>query len=200
MASPASPSLHRLVEALRRLPGVGPKSAQRLAFHLLTRDRSGAQTLAQALSDALTRLSPCPQCRMYCEGDCQYCSPQRLASGLLCVVETPADLLAIDRSGAFDGRYFVLMGRLSPLDGVGPEQLGFDELEAQLRSGSVRELILALNPSVEAEATAYALSELARALGVPVSRLARGVPMGGELDYVDGGTLALALTRRQPVG
>jgi recombination protein RecR len=140
--TPHAPKLARLIEALRRLPGVGPKSAQRMAFHLLSRDRDGAAHLATALNEALSGLSRCPSCRMVCEGDCDYCSPRRRASGQLCVVETPADLIALDRSTAYSGRYFVLMGRLSPLDGIGPEALGLDSLEAQLRSGDVQELIL----------------------------------------------------------
>lgn len=197
--SPYSPRLSRLIEALRRLPGVGPKSAQRMAFHLLDRDREGADHLARALTDALQGVGRCARCRMFCEGeDCQYCSPQRTATGQLCVVETPADLVAIDRHADYRGRYFVLMGRLSPLDGIGPEQLGLDRLAAQLADG-VRELIIALNPSVEAEATAYHLADMARRAGVSVSRLAHGIPMGGELEYVDGSTLAHALSRRQPL-
>lgn len=194
-----SPRLGRLVEALRRLPGIGPKSAQRMAFHLLTRDRTGATTLAAALTDALEGVTRCPQCRMLCEGDCGFCSPGRGDTGQLCVVESPADLMALDASGGYGGRYFVLMGRLSPLDGIGPDALGLDLLATQLASGTVRELILALNPSVESEATAYYLSEMARNAGIRVTRLAQGVPMGGELEFVDSSTLAHALSRRQPL-
>jgi recombination protein RecR len=137
---------------------------------------------------------------MVCEGDCDYCSPRRRASGQLCVVETPADLIALDRSTAYSGRYFVLMGRLSPLDGIGPEALGLDSLEAQLRSGEVQELILALNPSVEGQATAHYLADMGRRAGVRISGIAHGVPMGGELEFVDGGTLAHAFKQRQPLG
>jgi recombination protein RecR len=197
--TPHAPRLARLIEALRRLPGVGPKSAQRMAFHLLSRDRDGAAHLAGALSEALSGLSRCPSCRMYCEGDCDYCSPRRRASGQLCVVESPADLIALDRSAAYAGRYFVLMGRLSPLDGIGPEELGLDALDALLRSGDIRELILALNPSVEGQATAHYLAEMGRRAGVAISGIAHGVPMGGELEFVDGGTLAHAFKQRQPL-
>lgn len=194
-----SPRVGRLIESLRRLPGVGPKSAQRMAFHLLDRDREGASQLARAMVDALDGVGRCARCRMFCEEEaCAYCSPQREASGQLCVVETPADLVAIDRHTGYGGRYFVLMGRLSPLDGIGPEQLGLDLLEQQLADG-ISEMILALNPSVEGEATAYYLADLAARAGVPVSRIAHGIPMGGELEYVDGGTLSHALSRRQPL-
>lgn len=196
-----SPRLSRLIDALRRLPGVGPKSAQRMAFHLLDRDREGAQRLALALQDALSGIGRCAHCRMFCESDqgCRYCSDARTGTGQLCVVETPADLMAIEAGTPYRGRYFVLMGRLSPLDGIGPAELGLDRLQGQLAEGWVQELIIATNPTVEGEATAYYLAELARAGGVRVSRIAHGVPVGGELEYVDGGTLAHALSGRQPV-
>lgn len=195
-----SPRLSRLIEALRKLPGVGPKSAQRMAFHLLDRDRAGADKLAQALGEALTGITRCPTCRMFCEDQsCRYCTPARTSTGQLCVVETPADLMAIEASTAYRGRYFVLMGRLSPLDGIGPEQLGLSQLQALLEDGQLQEMIVATNPTVEGEATAYFLAEMAKAAGVKVSRIAHGVPMGGELEYVDGGTLAHALSGRTPV-
>lgn len=195
-----SPRLHRLIEALRRLPGVGPKSAQRMAFHLLDRDRDGAVYLATTLAEALSGIDRCPSCRMFREDEaCRYCSDTRSAAGQLCVVEGPADLLAIENAAGYRGRYFVLMGRLSPLDGLGPKELGLDVLGEQLAGGAVQELIIAINPSVDGEATAYYLAELARAHGVRVTRIAHGVPMGGELEYVDGGTLARALSGRQPV-
>lgn len=195
-----SPRLHRLIEALRRLPGVGPKSAQRMAFHLLDRDRDGAVYLATTLAEALSGIDRCPSCRMFREDEaCRYCSDTRAAAGQLCVVEGPADLLAIENAAGYRGRYFVLMGRLSPLDGLGPKELGLDVLGEQLASGQVQELIIAINPSVDGEATAYYLAEMARAQGVRVTRIAHGVPMGGELEYVDGGTLARALSGRQPV-
>lgn len=195
-----SPRLARLIDALRRLPGVGPKSAQRMAFHLLDRDRTGAEHLAKTLNEALSGIGRCASCRMFCEDDaCRYCSDARKATGQVCVVEGPADLMAIDTGTAYRGRYFVLMGRLSPIDGIGPAELGLDTLARQLESGDVRELIIATNPTVEGEATAYYIAEMARARQVPVTRIAHGVPMGGELEYVDGGTLAHALSGRQPV-
>ncbi len=169
-----SPHLARLIDALHTLPGVGPKTAQRMAFHLLQEGRPGARALAEALA------------------------PQRDAA-LLCAVESPADVVAIESSGSYRGRYFVLMGHLSPLDGIGPEQLGVRELEAILAQGGVRELILATNSTVEGEATAHFLGELAARRGIRASRIAHGVPVGGELEYVDGGTLAHALAGRQSV-
>lgn len=195
-----SPRLSRLIESLRKLPGVGPKSAQRMAFHLLDRDRAAADKLAAALTDALTGIARCKTCRMFCEDQaCRYCTPARVAGGQLCVVETPADLMAIEGSTDYRGRYFVLMGRLSPLDGIGPAELGLAELQDLLDQGDVQEMILATNPTVEGEATAYYLAEMAKSAQVKVSRIAHGVPMGGELEYVDGGTLSHALSGRTPV-
>lgn len=192
--------LGRMIDTLRRLPGVGPKSAQRMAFHLLTRDREAAEALRTALGEALSGIDRCPTCRMFCEeGRCAYCSEARKASGQVCVVEGPADLVAIESNTSYRGRYFVLMGRLSPIDGVGPSQLGLDQLSSQLAQGDIRELIIATNPTVEGEATAYYLAELARGAGVGVTRIAHGVPMGGELEFVDGGTLNHALSGRRPV-
>ena len=200
MSGTYSPLLSRLIEALRRLPGVGPKSAQRMAFHLLDRDRPGAEHLADALGAALAGIGRCASCRMFCEGEkCSYCNESRRATGQLCIVESPADLMALESSTPYRGRYFVLMGRLSPLDGVGPEELGLPLLTQQLGTGEVKEVILATNPTVEGEATAYYLAELARAAGIKVTRIAHGVPMGGELEYVDGGTLSHALNGRQAV-
>ena len=195
-----SPRLSRLIEALRKLPGVGPKSAQRMAFHLLDRDRGAAGKLAVALGDALSGISRCKTCRMFCEDEaCRYCTPARITGGQLCVVETPADLMALEAGTAYRGRYFVLMGRLSPLDGIGPEELGLSLLQSVLEGGDVREMIIATNPTVEGEATAYYLAEMAKGASVKVSRIAHGVPMGGELEYVDGGTLTHALSGRTPV-
>ena len=195
-----SPRLTRLIDALRRLPGVGPKSAQRMAFHLLERDRQGADVLREALGEAVAGVARCPTCRMFCEdGQCRYCNESRAATGQVCVVESPADLVAIESSTPYRGRYFVLMGRLSPIDGVGPAELGLPLLGGQLEGGAVKELIIATNPTVEGEATAYYLAEMARAAGVKVTRIAHGVPMGGELEYVDGGTLAHAFSGRTPV-
>ncbi|HEX4388544.1 MAG TPA: recombination mediator RecR [Steroidobacteraceae bacterium] len=193
-----SPHLARLIEALRTLPGVGPKSAQRMAFHLLQEGRPGARALEEALGAALAAVRRCQRCRMLTEDSvCAICAATQRDGALLCAVESPADVVAIESSGSYRGRYFVLMGHLSPLDGIGPEQLGVRELEAILTEGTVRELILATNSTVEGEATAHFLSELAARRGVRASRIAHGVPVGGELEYVDGGTLAHALAGRQ---
>ena len=192
-----SPSLAALIEALRGLPGVGPKSAQRMAFHLLQEGRSGAQLLEQSLQRALERVGRCRQCRMLTEGElCSLCANPQRDGALLCVVESAADVVAIEQSGGYRGRYFVLMGHLSPLDGIGPEQLGADDFTQLLAAGQVREVILATNPTVEGEATAHFLSQLVRQHGLQASRIAHGVPVGGELEYVDGGTLAHALAGR----
>jgi recombination protein RecR len=195
-----SPRLAQLIEALRSLPGVGPKTAQRMAFHLLQDARPAARTLAHALDGALASVQRCRRCRMLTEEElCSICAAPQREAALLCAVESPADVVAIEQSGSYRGRYFVLMGHLSPLDGVGPEQLGIRELEAILEEGCVRELILATNPTVEGEATAHFLAELATRRGLRASRIAHGVPIGGELEYVDGGTLAHALAGRQTV-
>ncbi len=192
------PSLNRLIEALRCLPGVGPKSAQRMAFHLLERDRDGAREIAASLGGAVERLGHCKRCRMFAEGEaCPVCSNAGRDRALLCVVESPADVVAIEQSGSFRGCYFVLMGHLSPLDGVGPSQIGIDAFERLLGEGEVREVILATNPTVEGEATAHFLGEVVARRGIRASRIAHGVPVGGELEYVDGGTLAHALAGRQ---
>jgi recombination protein RecR len=196
-----SPKLAQLIDALRSLPGVGPKTAQRMAFHLLQEGRAGARVLAGALSEALESVVRCHRCRMLTEGElCSICASTQRDESLLCVVESPADVVAIEQSGSYRGFYFVLMGHLSPLDGIGPEQLGVRELEGLLQEGQVQELILATNPTVEGEATAHFLSELAVRRGIRASRIAHGVPMGGELEYVDGGTLAHALAGRQLFG
>ncbi len=193
-----TPALARLIDALRVLPGVGPKSAQRMAFHLLQDGRDGARALTVSLDAALEKVGRCRRCRMLTESElCFICStPQRDAS-LMCVVESPADVVAIEQSGGYRGRYFVLMGHLSPLDGIGPEQLGIREFEASLEEGEIAEVILATNPTVEGEATAHFLSELVRQRGLKATRIAHGVPIGGELEYIDGGTLAHALAGRQ---
>ena len=193
-----SPKLAQLIDALRALPGVGPKTAQRMAFQLLQEGRAGARSLASALTDALECVGRCRRCRMLTEGElCAICSASQRDESLLCVVESPADVVAVELSGGYRGRYFVLMGHLSPLDGIGPEQLGVRELEGLLAEGHVREMILATNPTVEGEATAHFLSDLASRRGVQASRIAHSVPVGGELEYVDGGTLAHALAGRQ---
>ncbi|HXQ64340.1 MAG TPA: recombination mediator RecR [Steroidobacteraceae bacterium] len=193
-----SPALAHLMAAFRRLPGVGPKTAQRMAFHLLERDRDGALDLSNALATAVSTIGNCRRCRMLSDGElCPICANPQRDGGLLCVVESPADVVAVEQSGGFRGRYFVLMGHLSPLDGVGPAELGIAALEAILEEGGVRELILATNPTVEGDATAHFIGELAARRGVKASRIAHGVPVGGELEYVDGGTLAHALAGRQ---
>lgn len=196
-----SPAVARLIDALRTLPGVGPKTAQRMAFHLLQDGREGARRLAEGLENALANVTRCRQCRMFTESElCAICAaPQRDAS-LLCVVESPADVVAVEQSGGYRGRYFVLMGHLSPLDGIGPEQLGIGRLESLLEGGAVQEVILATNPTVEGEATAHFLSELVGARGLRATRIAHGVPIGGELEYIDGGTLAHALAGRHTLG
>ncbi|MGE0582410.1 MAG: recombination mediator RecR [Steroidobacteraceae bacterium] len=196
-----SPALAGLIDALRTLPGVGPKSAQRMAFHLLQEGRVGAGALAGALTAALAAVRRCSRCRMLTEAQlCSICENPRRDAALLCVVESPADVVAIESSGSFRGRYFVLMGHLSPLDGIGPEQIGAREFEALLGEEGLREVILATNPTVEGEATAHFLSEVARRQGIAATRIAHGVPIGGELEYVDGGTLAHALAGRQSIG
>ncbi len=193
-----SPGLNRLIDALRVLPGVGPKSAQRMAFHLLERNRDGGRLLAQALEDAVANVVHCRRCRMLTDGElCDICAAPRRDQGSLCIVESPADVVAVEQSGGYGGRYFVLMGHLSPLDGIGPEQLGIGRLEELLEEGNVREVILATNPTVEGEATAHFIGELVTRRGIRATRIAHGVPVGGELEYVDGGTLAHALAGRQ---
>ncbi|WIO73043.1 recombination mediator RecR [Porticoccaceae bacterium LTM1] len=192
------PLLNELIASLRCLPGVGPKSAQRMALHLLERDRPGAEKLSRAIGVALEGVGHCKQCRTLAEAElCEVCSNPRRDPAQVCVLETPADLFAIEQAGTYRGRYFVLMGHLSPIDGIGPEELGINQLVEQLGSGEVEELILATNLTVEGEATAHYISERAKEIGVPVSRIAHGVPLGGELEYVDGGTLAHAFASRK---
>ncbi len=193
-----SPLLLQLIEALRCLPGVGPKSAQRMAFHLLERDRKGAAILSTALQQAVENIGHCTKCRTLSETEvCGYCSDSRRNDELLCIVETPADVLAINQAADYNGKYFVLMGHLSPLDGIGPAELGMDLLEERLRQGNIKELILATNPTVEGETTAHYISEMATEYKVQSTRLAHGIPLGGELEYIDGGTLAHAFSGRQ---
>jgi recombination protein RecR len=193
-------TLEELIEALRCLPGVGPKSAQRMAFHLLQRDQSGAQRLQRAIEQALARVRHCERCNNFTEQPvCELCSSSRRDQGSLCVVETPADLLMMEQAQVYDGMYFVLMGRLSPLDGVGPKDIHLDRLVKRALDGIVRETILATNFTVEGEATAHYVGELLSARGMKVSRIARGLPVGGELEHVDSGTLAQAMIERRPV-
>ncbi|MGE0496353.1 MAG: recombination mediator RecR [Ramlibacter sp.] len=193
-----SNSLEALVQALRRLPGVGVKSASRMAFHMLQHDRDGAQLLSQALHQAALTVRHCDQCHTFTEADiCSTClNPQRDRSKL-CVVETPADQSAVERTSAFKGLYFVLMGKLSPLDGIGPRDIGLQKLFARALDGTVQEVILATNFTAEGEATAHVISEALKARGLQVTRLARGVPAGSELEYVDLGTIAHALVDRR---
>ncbi|SDJ67868.1 recombination mediator RecR [Microbulbifer yueqingensis] len=192
-----SPLIEDLIRALRCLPGVGPKSAQRMAMYLLERDRDAAGLLARTLEMAVEKVGRCSQCRTLTEQDlCALCGSSRRDDSALCVVETPADVLAIEQAGNYHGRYFVLHGHLSPIDGVGPADLGIDLLEQRLAGEPVKELIIATNPTVEGEATAQFIAERARERGIAVSRIAHGVPIGGELEYIDGGTLAHAFNSR----
>ena len=194
----AEPALEGLIEALRRLPGVGPRSAQRMAWHLLQHDRAGAARIADALTAALSKMSHCTRCHTFTESDvCATCSDPRRDPTLLAVVETPADQAALERSGGYKGLYFVLMGRFSPLDGVGAADLGAGRLLDRAGDGVVREVILATGFSAEGELTAQALMAALKARGLKVTRLARGVPAGSELEYVDLGTIAYALVDRR---
>jgi recombination protein RecR len=196
--NPQGPALGALVEALRKLPGVGPKSAQRMAFHLLQHDRDGGLQLARALEQAMQAVCHCRRCHTFTEQDlCAICADPGRDVRQLCVVETPADQAALERSGSFHGLYYVLMGRLSPLDGIGPDELGADGLLARVQDSPVEEVILATSFTAEGEATAQVLAEGLRSRGLRVTRLARGVPAGSELEYVDLSTIAHALVDRR---
>ncbi|HRN63036.1 MAG TPA: recombination mediator RecR [Luteimonas sp.] len=189
--------LEQLIEAFRILPGVGQKTAQRMAYHVLEREREGGRRLAGALSEAVERIGHCARCRDFSETEvCATCASASRDAHQLCAVESPADRLAIEQATGYRGLYFVLQGRLSPLDGIGPREIGLDRLDERLREGEVQELIIATNPTVEGEATAHYLAQLARQHGVKPSRLAHGVPLGGELEYVDRGTLSHAFGSR----
>jgi len=194
-----SPLVQELIDSLKCLPSVGAKSAQRMAFHLLERNRIGGSKLAKSLATAMENIGHCQQCRNFTEEAlCDICqSPKREIAQQLCIVEGPADVIAIEQTGEFQGRYFVLMGHLSPIDGIGPDDLGLDILEKQLASSQFSEVILATNPTVEGEATAHFIAELAKQYNVNISRIAHGVPVGGELEYVDGNTLSHALSGRK---
>lgn len=195
-----SPLLIRLIDGLRCMPGVGQKSAQRIAFHLLERDRDGAQVLSKALAEAVDGIGHCSRCRMFTESKlCTICSAPGRDNTQLCVVESPADVMALEDATGFRGLYFVLMGHLSPLDGIGPEELGLNQLEDWLGSGELKEVIIATNPTVEGDATAHYLADLAARFSIAASRIAHGVPLGGELEYVDGGTLSHAFYGRRAV-
>jgi len=197
---PTARGLERLVQALRVLPGVGPRSAQRMAFHLLQHERAGADELAHALAEALASVRRCEKCNNFSEEEtCALCRSPRRDRALLCVVETPADLAMVEQTLSYSGMYFVLMGRLSPLDGVGPRDIGLDRLLARAADGEVQEVILATNFTNEGEATAHYIAEMLRARGVKASRIARGVPLGGELEYVDAGTISQALLDRRGI-
>lgn len=195
---PSAKGLERLVEALRVLPGVGPRSAQRMAYHLLQRDRAGADQLSQALAAALAGVRHCAKCNNFTEDEvCALCRSSRRDATQLCVVETPSDLSVVEQSMSYSGMYFVLMGRLSPLDGVGPRDIGLDRLLARATDGEVQEVILATNFTNEGEATAHYIAEMLRSRSTRVSRIARGVPLGGELEYVDVGTISQAMLDRR---
>jgi recombination protein RecR len=195
---PSAQGLDRLIEALRVLPGVGPRSAQRMAYYLLQHDRPGAELLSQALAGALRAVRHCAKCNNFTEDEvCSLCRSPRRDPALLCVLETPADLAMVEQTLSYSGMYFVLMGRLSPLDGIGPREIGLERLLARATDGVVREVILATNFTNEGEATAHYIAEMLRSRGVRVSRIARGVPHGGELEYVDLGTISQALADRR---
>ncbi len=192
-----SPAIESLIDALRCLPGVGPKSAQRMTLHLLERNREGAASIADALLNALERVGRCQQCRNFTELKvCELCGDPRRDASLLCVVETPGDVLAIEQTASYRGLYFVLMGHLSPIDGIGPEDIGLDQLGDRFTEDTVTEVILATNPTVEGEATAWYVAQQAKRAGVTVTRIAHGVPLGSELEYTDASTLAHALSGR----
>lgn len=194
----SSPSLDALIEALQCLPGVGQKSAQRMALYLLDRDQAGGRNIALSLTRALDTVSHCRLCRNFADSDvCQICSNSSRDTSLICIVETPADVIALESSGAYRGLYFVLLGRLSPLDGFGPEQLGLEVLEARLADKTLKEVILATSATIEGDITAQFIADIADKYSIETSRLARGIPLGGELEYVDSGTLSRALSGRQ---
>ena len=195
-----SPAIEALKEALKALPGVGPKNAQRMAFHLLERNREGAHKIADALNFALDKVTSCLRCNTFCESEyCEICSSQKRDKSLLCVVETPADLQAIEQVGAYQGLYFVLMGRLSPLEGIGPDKLGFKRLNDLVANNEINEVVIATNITAEGETTADYTQQLLAPYGVKITRLARGVPVGGELEYMDQRTLAAAFKERRDV-
>jgi recombination protein RecR len=195
-----SPLIAELIEAFRVLPGVGPKTAQRMAFNVLEQNREGGAQLAKALKSAIDKVQHCTSCRTFTEEEvCAICASASRGGEELCIVESPSDLMAIEHSGVFRGKYFVLMGHLSPIDGIGPQELGLELLEKRLSSEGVTELIIATNPTVEGEATAHYIQQMAKRHGVNVSRLAQGIPLGGELEYIDSGTLSQAFIARKPV-
>lgn len=194
-----SPGIEKLISALRCLPGVGAKSAQRMAFHLLARNRNGGAHLAKTLAQAMEQIGHCTCCRTFCETAlCQLCASQRRNRALLCIVGSPADMIAMEQTG-YQGLYFVLLGHLSPIDGIGPSELGIEKLRIRLQTETIEEIILATNTTVEGEATAHYIAQLAKKYHIPCSRIAHGVPLGGELEYIDGGTLSRALASREVI-
>ncbi|MDR3492868.1 MAG: recombination mediator RecR [Gammaproteobacteria bacterium] len=196
----SSPLLEQLIDALRYLPGVGPKTAQRMAFQLLERGRDNGKRLAHTLIQAMEHIGHCKNCRTFSESErCKLCASPNRDPNLLCIVESPVDMVAVEQMGSFRGLYFVLMGHLSPLDGVGPEDIGINELTILLKNGTIKEVILATNPTIEGEATAHYISELVKHYSIKATRIAHGVPLGGELEYIDSGTLAHAFAGRETV-
>ncbi len=196
----SSPTLDQLIEALCCLPGVGRKSAQRMALYLIDKNRDGAKQIADSMQTALQKVGHCELCRNFSDTPhCQICDNPKRDPSTLCVVETPSDVLAIEASGSFEGKYFVLLGKLSPIDGIGPDQLGMDVLRKRLQQENIREIILATNPTIEGEITAQFIADLAAEYAIPTSRIAHGVPVGGELEYVDSGTLSRAFSGRQTI-
>lgn len=194
------PALEQLIDSLRAIPGVGPKSALRMAYYLLQRDRNGAAKLSQSLAHALQALGHCELCNNFSESPiCQLCESDNREQTQLCVIEMPTDLMMMEQTHSYNGMYFVLMGRLSPLDGVGPKEINLDKLIKRAQNGLVKEVILATNYTVEGEATAHYISELLKVRNIAVSRIARGLPMGGEIEYVDSGTLSMALLGRKQI-
>lgn len=193
-----SPLLERLIEALRCLPGVGPKTAQRMALQLLTRDRENGKRLATTLNEAIEKISHCQACRIFSETEfCEICASTYRDATILCIVENPIDVTVIEQTASFRGKYFVLLGHLSPLDGIGPDEIGIGKLKSHLERGEIKEVILATNPTVEGEATAHYISELAKQHTIKVTRIAHGVPIGSELEYIDSSTLTHALMGRE---
>jgi recombination protein RecR len=196
-----SPLINQLISALKHLPGVGNKSAQRMAFHILQRNKEGGRQLAQILTTAIAEVANCRDCRTLSELEiCSICNNPARDASLLCVVETPADIVSIEQTGSFRGKYFVLMGHLSPIDGIGPDQLGMEQLRTKLQQGNISEVILATSTTIEGETTAYYIAEMTKALShISATRLALGMPLGGELEHLDGGTLARALNQRSKI-
>jgi recombination protein RecR len=196
-----SPLISELINAFKILPGVGPKSAQRMAFHLLERNREGAIKLSSVLHNAMEHIKHCEQCRTFTENTlCEICAnPKRADTGTLCIVESPQDVLSIEQTLEFKGRYFVLMGHLSPIDGIGPGEIGLDQLASLLDGDTFSEVVLATNPTVEGEATAHYIAEMCKSRNIKASRIAHGVPVGGELEYIDGNTLTHAFAGRRTI-